>query len=203
MPLTLQKLFNQTLPAEFEILGETVHFEWAPARYTGEMDEIAENLIAQNDAAADEEEALDSEARELREEGQTAAADKKAKAADRIRKARERRDMRHLRTLLAQVLVSWDLMDGDVPLPIDEEHLRRLPDSFVTAVFVSLSAENRADPTKAPSSPASSSTTASSEPSPTGTGFSELPTTSESRPGNSTNGHSPSESIPSGAAGRT
>lgn len=201
MPLTLQKLRSRTLPFELEVMGEPVIGTWAPARYSGEMDELANDLVDENDAAGDEAASLEVEAIEAELGGDVQGAALKRRAAKRIEKQRARRDMRHLRTLLSTILVTWDLMDGEKPYATDEASLRRLPDFFVQAVFLAISAENRADPKAPANSPVSSSTTESSEPSPTGTSSSEAPITSESLPGTSSPDSTAPEATQSGDAG--
>lgn len=201
MPLTLEKLRSRTLPFELEVMGEPVIGTWAPARYSGEMDELAADLVEENEGADDEAASLEAEAIELELAGNVQGAELKRRAIRRVLKSKTRRDMRHLRALLSTILVAWDLMDGEKPYPTDEASLRKLPDFFVTAVFLAISAENRVDPTKAPNSPDLSNTPGSSEQNPPGTDSSAEPTTSPSLPGNLSPGSPSPDITPSGDAG--
>lgn len=166
MPLTLQQLFAETAEAEFDWSGETVHLTWAPARYTGEMDDLAEHL-------SDEEERDETLLTELTDSDQVTK-------AQRLQQRANRRERKMLREILSTVLVSWDVLDGDTPVPTTMEQLNRLPDIFIVACFLALSRGNAADPTNAPSSDGISSTAETSAPSLPGTPSSEEPTTSAS-----------------------
>lgn len=190
MPLTLDKLFSATVTTDFEWDGEVVHLVWSAARYTGEMDDLAEQLTA-------DEEADNAKIEALRAEGTDAA---KAKAERLVQKA-DRRERRQVRRLLSELLVSWDVMDGAEPFPTDLEHMNRLPYIFCATAFLALSRENSPDPQKAPTSDGSSSPVERSAPSPGGTNSSAPATTSGSPSTSSTNGHDPSVSIPVGATG--
>lgn len=168
MPLTLEKLFSETLESTLEVYGETLHLTWAPARYTGEMDELAKTMT--DEAVEDK-----AEYASLEESG-----DDEAAAA--FRKAVERKTAAACRRFVAQMLVSWDLLDGMAVVPHDEASLLKLPDDFVIAVFNALAEENHTDPPNAPSSDDGSST-ASSERAPTGTRSSGGRKSSKSRRG--------------------
>lgn len=187
MPLTLDKLFSSTVTTDFGWDGEVVHLVWSAARYTGEMDDLAEQLTA-------DEEADNAKIEELRAAGKTAQAERIVQKADR-------RERRQVRRLLSELLVSWDVMDGDEPFPTDLEHMNRLPYIFCATAFLALSRENSPDPQKAPTSDGFSSTEESSAPSPGGTSSSEPATISASPSTSSTNGHDPSASIPVGVIG--
>lgn len=167
MPLTLEKLFSPTVTSTLEVLGEVVTLTWAPARYTGEMDELAERLTLEN--AADED-AL-------------AELDGNVAAAEEVQARQTRRNAATARTFVAAMLVSWDLMDGKKPFPFDEASLKKLPDFFVTAVFLAMSEENATDPTSAPSSADTSSPTETSERSRPGSSSSAPRRSSASRRG--------------------
>lgn len=138
MPLTLEKLFSPTVPSSFEFMGETVHLAWAPSRYTGEMDDFAVRMSAE--MTADKARVV-----ELREAGETDEADTLARKI-------ERDDAATARRFVTQLLVTWDVLDGEDPLPITEESLKRLPTFFVIATFNAMSEENTVDPQNAPDS---------------------------------------------------
>lgn len=148
MPLTLEKLFSQTVESSFEALGETVNLVWSPARYTGEMDDLAAK-IGEEDAENR------AELLAMREAGDV-------DGAANVRAKIDRATAAMARTFVARLLVSWDLLDGVTPVPIEVDSLKRLPDFFVIATFLAMSAENQADPPNAPSSDATSSPKASS-----------------------------------------
>jgi hypothetical protein len=166
MPLTLDKLFSETLESEFEFLGEIVHITWAPARYTGEMDDFAEKLT-------DEESRERAELEELIAAGQV-------EPAEKLRQRMERQDKRNLRRILSQLIVSWDLMDGTAPFPTDEMSLSKLPATFLSLTFLAIAADNQPDPQKAPGSDEPSDPKESSAPSLNGTASSGELTTSGS-----------------------
>jgi hypothetical protein len=169
MPLTLDKLFSASIPASFVWADETVTIQWAPGRYTGEMDDLSERL--------NEDETQD------RDDLAAAESAENAREAQSIRARIERRDQRAVRTLLATLIVSWDLMDGDEPYPTDDEHLIKLPPAFLREAFRAISGENQVDPPKAPGSDATSVPKASSARSPRGTRSSAARTTCVSRRG--------------------
>lgn len=133
MPITLEKLFSRTVSSSFEWDGETVNLVWSPARYTGEMYDLAEKMDREireaQDAIAELEETEESEANRL------------------LAQARQI-DRRGVRRFLSQLLVSWDVMDGKKPYPTDEEALLRLDPDFLGRAFLALGEENKADPTK-------------------------------------------------------
>lgn len=166
MPITLDKLFSTTVASTFEYLGEVVHITWAPSRYTGEMDDLAESMTAEE--TQDRADIAEMEA----------AGD--ADGVLRIRSQIARRDRRTVRTFLSALLVSWDVMDGRKPYPTDEVSLAKLPDDFLQTAFMSLYGENAMDPQKAPSSNGPSEPKESSEPQPRGSRSSGEPTTSAS-----------------------
>jgi len=169
MPLTLEKLFSPTVPSSLVVMGETVHLLWAPSRYTGEMDELADHLAT--------EEAQDSASVAMLE----AEGDEDGAAA--LKHTMERKNAAAARTFVAQLLVSWDVLDGKDPIPFDEASLKRLPDFFVIAVFLAMSEENATDPTNAPSSNGTSAPKASSARSPRGSPSSGARKSSKSRRG--------------------
>lgn len=174
MPITLEKLFSPTVGSSFEFLDETVNCVWAPFRWTGEMQDLAEKVRIEIEEGRDEVTAL-------REAGDEPAA--KAREIEL-----EMHDKRALRVMLSTMLVSWDVMDGDgpkaKPIATNLVALNKLPDAFLVAAFLSLSAENQEDPQKAPISDVSSETPISA-PNPLGTASSEPPTSLESRRGRS------------------
>lgn len=187
MPLTLEKLFSKTVESILPWDGEVVHMVWAPARYTGEMDDLVVTL-------SDEEAATTAEVAELVEAGDT-------EGASRVEQAQRRRSMALVRTSLSKLLVSWDLMDGKRPYGTDLAAITRLPDIFVTAAFLSLGEENQPDPQSAPSSDDGSGTP-SSAPSQPGIRSSKARTTSGSRRGTSNSARTPSATTRSGGRGR-
>jgi hypothetical protein len=164
--LTLEKLFSTTVSSYVEWGEEVVTVQWAPARWTGEMDDLAEAL-------SEEEDRERAEVARLRENGDTAAADKMAQKL-------QRQDRRNVRKILATIIVTWDLLDGVEPFPTDEEHLAKLPDAFNEAVFKAITEGNHVDPRKARDSGDTSAPTASSAKSRRGTRSSEGRTSSES-----------------------
>lgn len=171
MPLTLEKLFSPTVTTSFEFLDETVTCVWSPFRWTGEMQDLAEKVRIEIEEGKDEVIAL-------REAGDEEAAKAREIALDM-------RDKRALREMLSTMLVSWDVLDGKKPVKTDLATLNKLPDTFLVAAFLSLSAENQADPSTAPSSDVSSVPTASSAHNPDGSSSSDPPTSLESRRGRS------------------
>lgn len=171
MPITLDKLFSLTVSSSFEYLGETVNVVWSPSRYTGEMDELAATIDAEQEAAA----------AELEELSEAGPGDQKVQ---RIAAQIQARDRKAVRRFLAALLVSWDVLDArGKPIPTDERTLATLPPDFLTTVFASIGRENQVDPTKAPGSRSSSSGKARTARSPRGTASSGGPTTSGSRRG--------------------
>lgn len=187
MPLTLDKLFAATVESTLDWEGEVVHLVWAPARYTGEMDEFAETL-------ASEMTALEEEIASLGAAGRTGE-------AETARQLHTRKSARMVRTALATLLVSWDVLDGDEPIGTDEASLLRLPSAFLLACYIALGAENQVDPPKAPTSP-DGPETQSSAPSQGGTRSSAPRTTSASRRGTSNREPKPRAITRSGARGR-
>jgi hypothetical protein len=133
VPITLEKLFSATVSSSFEYMGETVNLVWAPARYTGEMYELAEKMDREIEETNEEIAAL--------EEGET-------KKAIRLLARARQADRRGVRAFLAALLVSWDVMDGKRPYPTDEASLEKLDPDFLAAAFMSLGSENEADPQK-------------------------------------------------------
>jgi hypothetical protein len=169
MPLSLDKLFSKTLTATLLWDGETVSIEWAPARYTGEMDDLV-------DEYAEEENADKVKIAELR-----AAGDRTG--ADALQRRINRRNTQRVREYLAALIVTWDVMDGDVPYPTDIASLKKLPDVFLLECFRTLGEENQPDPPKARDSDDTSVPKASSARSQRGTRSSRARTTSASRRG--------------------
>lgn len=169
MPLSVEKLFSRTVDSSFEIDGDIVHLKWAPARYTGEMDDLAERM---------REEAEDGDAKlaELR------AADDKD-GADALIRQRDRADAAATRTFVATMLVDWDVMLGTTTHPHDEAGLLKLPDWFVRTVFLALSEENQVDPTSPAPSDEPSEPKARPAPSPRGSRSSGARKSSGSRRG--------------------
>lgn len=176
MPLQLAQLFSATLHVSVTIppemtggVEESIDVEWAPARYTGEMDELASEIAEmESDGKA--------EVQELEDAGQK-------EAAFALVATINRRIVRSTRRLLSQIVVGWDLMDGKKPHPTDLEGLLKLPDAFVMLVFQGISEGNQVDPPKAPGSSDTSVPGASSARSRRGTSSSKRPTTSASRRG--------------------
>ena len=200
MPITLEKLFSPTVESSFPILGEVVHVTWSPWRYTGEMQELAERLGAEDRAEA---EALE----ELREEQAEADEDRAVQIAGEISRREQVRGYREsdaIRAFLSTLIVSWDVMDGRKPFATDLVSLKRLPDQFIRIVFLSLGIENQPDPTKAPSSdePSGTAPNRGSGRSRTGTSSSGRPATTAARRGTSMNGRSGRATTRSGAPGR-
>ncbi|MHB8398429.1 MAG: hypothetical protein ACYDCI_05770 [Candidatus Limnocylindrales bacterium] len=138
MPITLEKLLSPKVTTPVEFLGETIDVTWAPFRYTGEMQELAERL-------SDEETAESEAIAELRAEGKDDEAQSRQIRLDH-------RDKRSLREVLSRLLVSWEVFEGRKRLPTDLATLNRLPDVFLTVVFLSLGRENQPDPQTAPNS---------------------------------------------------
>lgn len=169
MPITLEKLFSPSLPGALEYLGETVNFRWSPSRYTGEMDDLAEQM----DRDQDEDKA---ELADMVEAGDN-------DGVKRLLAEIQHRDRQTVRRFLAALLVEWDVMDGRKPFPTDEAALAKLPPEFLSAVFREISSENRADPPKPERSDEPSAPVASSATSRRGSRSSAGRTTSASRRG--------------------
>ncbi len=220
MPLTLDKLFSRTVVSTLKWEGETVRLVWAPTRYTGAMDDQAAALGEDSEKAStavaavlDEAEADAAALLEAIEDGASASARaaieatadgiraSAQEAADALRRIEDRKTDHLIRANLAELLVSWDLMDGKRPLPINEETLSRLPPIFVRAVFAALAEENQPDPQNAPSSN-DGQPTPNSAPSRPGSASSKPRTISGSRRGTSNNGRTPSATTRSGGGGR-
>lgn len=196
MPITLEKLFSPTATTSFEFLGETVTVEFSPWRWTGEMQALVNEF-----AREDEEEA--ERIAEARVSGDVAEADKRERELDLTNK-------RRLREMLAcdagehrpaGLLVSWDVMRGKKAVVPTLDELNRLPDYFLSCVFLALGAENMPDPKTASTSDEPSNTERTSVPSPTGTSSSRARESSPSRRSSSTNGQSGHAVIPFGATG--
>lgn len=217
MPITLEKLFSPTAPSSFPFLGEIVHVTWAPFRWTGEMQELAERLSDESAvekaaiaALKEEAEAIEAEAVALVVEVDLPKAlDLRARASALTDEAMTRelrldtQDKTNMRDFLVTLLVTWDVLDdAGKPLPTDKATLRTLPTPFLQAVFTSLSMESQPDPQKAPESVEPSNTEKISAPSPTGTPSSSKPARSVSRRSNSTNGHTAPATTLHGAPGR-
>lgn len=169
MPITLEKILSPTAETSFEFMDETVHVTFAPLRYTGQMQEMAERLSDDEKAEQDEIRALREQADELlasatpedKEAAESKAAGLRADAASREQRL-DLRDRRAVRDALATdgdakggppgMLVAWDVMEGRKALPTDRATLDRLPDIFLRLVFLSLARENMPDPPKAPTS---------------------------------------------------
>jgi hypothetical protein len=170
MPISLEKLLSPTAATSFEFMGETVNVTFAPYRYTGEMQELAERLSDEEtaDAAtiADLREQADTVDRGG-EQGREGAGPRPGSRRSELRgKAEElavkvdRRARKKLRDVLATngdgaggpagLLVAWDVMEGRKPLKTDRETIDRLPDVFLRVLFLSLARENQPDPPKAP-----------------------------------------------------
>jgi len=217
MPITLAKLFSPTATVSFPFLGETVNVVWAPFRYTGEMQELADRIAAEQAVDTDEIARLRASATDKFEEAarleQADSPDPEAIAALRTEAAAalleadasevrlDHRDKAAVREVLSKLLVSWDVLDeAGKPIGTDVDTLARLPDVFNRTVFFSLSQENVPDPTKAPPSdePSSSKT---ATPSPTGSPSSRRRAPSASAPSSSTSGPSEPAIIPPGDAG--
>jgi hypothetical protein len=215
MPLTLKKLMSLSLPASFPFMGDTVNMTYSPARYTGEMQDLAAALVNENDDTREEIERLRERAEELASEAKAleegsdeakALRDEAETLYDRIgtlEVALDSRQRTMIREHLATLLLSWDVLGDDgKPLPTDIATLKTLPDFFLRIAYLNLRAENSADPQKAPSSENESSTEKGSAPSLTGTGSSPQPEPSESPRSSSTNGRTARASTRSGASGR-
>jgi len=219
MPITLAKLFSPTVPLSFRFLDETVNVHFFPMRINGEMQELAEQLTGEMQISRDELEAFRDEAasadaradqleaepehdeaavQDLRDQAMVArgkAVSSEVKLNTQNRAA--------IRRTLAWLLASWDVLGDDgIPIGTDLETLNGLPDLFLQAVFLSLTAENAPDPTNAPPSDEPSATETSSAPSPTGTSSSPPPAPSASRRSSSTSGRTPRATTRSGARGR-
>jgi hypothetical protein len=218
MPITLEKLFSPTATVSFEFLGDTVNVVWAPFRYTGEMQELAEKVVAEQevdqaaltDLRAEAKQLLDSAAAIEEEDGDEAQiAALREEGADKLGEAQKaeirlsHRDKRSIREVLATLLVSWDVLDArGKPVPTTLEELRRLPDPFVQAVFLSLSSESRPDPQKAPNSDEPSRTGRTSARSQIGTSTSSPRMPSGSARSSSTNARHGRGHTRSGGRGR-
>jgi hypothetical protein len=134
MPITLEKLFSPSLPLVFEYLGEDVNVRWSPSRYTGEMDDLAEQM--------------DREQEESSAELLAALQAEDEAAAKAIRATMQHRDRQATLRFLAALIVEWDVMDGLVPFGTDEAALKKLPPEFLEKVFREIASENKADPPK-------------------------------------------------------
>lgn len=161
MPITLEKLLSPTAEVSFEFMGETVNVTFAPMRYTGEMQDLALRLSDEETTEQAKIKALRAEAveivasangnKEARKIAVARAAELNGDAETRERKL-ELRDRKAIRDFLGSLLVSWDVMEGRKPLPINRPTLDRLPDLFLKYVFVTIGQENQPDPLKAPHS---------------------------------------------------
>lgn len=219
MPITLEKLFSPTAKVEFEFLDETVHVTFAPFRYTGEMQDMADKLSADSDAAREEIVALRAQAEDAqkrwkalqaepdRDEEQIRAIRRMASESYAEIEKRENKltvlERTLIRRFLSELLVTWDVMVAPKqPHPTDEESLKKLPDAFLLVVFTKIVGENQPDPTNAPPSDDSSSTEKSSAQSPAGTSSSPRRERSGSPRSSSTNGRTPRAGTRSGGGGR-
>ncbi len=221
MPITLAKLFSHTTTASFEFMGETVSVTWAPYRYTGEMQELSEKLIDENDedraaikAMREEAEVAANEATALSETGETpdpevvsALRAKAFQLFDEISTREVHLDGREKHTIrdhLSKLIVTWDVLDEHgKPLAHDVATLKQLPDPFLRACYLNLANENRPDPTNAPKSDAPSGTEETSAPSPTGSSSSSRPGRSASRRSSSTSARPEPATTRSGGVGRS
>lgn len=216
MPISLEKLFSDTITVSFPYMDETVNVTWAPARWTGEMQDLAERLAKEMGAdgarvaelRAEAQAKLDAAAALEAADGDAAAVDAlRAEADDLAAEATEEaaelnlRDRRALRDSLVRFLVAWDVLDGDTPLPIDLASLNRLPDDFLRTIWLRLLAGNREDPPKAPTSDEPSATEKASAPSPIGTNTSLRRARSGSARSSSTREPVALATTPSGALG--
>lgn len=220
MPITLAKLFSPTATVSFPFLGETVNVTWAPFKYTGEMQELAEKMVAEDETDKAEIAALRTEGDEATAEAARllafgegtpeflGAAVHQAKAVaayDALNKRELRldsRDKQYLRESVSRLVVTWDVLGEDrKPIPTDLATLKTLPDFFIRTVFVSLSNESQTDPLSA---------LESDEPSPTGKISARSRTGTSSSPGrgrsvsprsSSTNGRTAHATTPAGAPG--
>lgn len=195
MPITLEKLFSPTATSSFEFLNETVTVEYCPWRWTGAMQTLVDDFTRQ-----DEEEA--ERIAELREAGDIAAVEAGERKLDLANK-------RRLREMLAcdadptGLLVSWDVMRGKKAVVPTLLELNKLPDFFLTCVFLALGAENMPDPQTAPNSDEPSNTERTSVSSPTGTGSSRGRGSLASHRSSSTNGRNGRSVTRSGSHGET
>lgn len=171
MPITLEKILSPTADTEFDFLGETVHVTFAPLRYTGAMQDLAQRFSDEdNESRVSIAEARDRAAAVIAEAGSdpealtlaNAQAAEIQSSADERERALDLRERRQLRESLASdgdgkggppgLLVSWDVLEGRKPLAPTRANLDKLPDVFLRLVFVSLAWENQPDPQKAPTS---------------------------------------------------
>lgn len=222
MPITLEKLFSGTRTISFTFMGEDVRVTYAPLRYTGEMQELAQKAMSESGDARDEiallreqAEAVATEAIALEEageaagEGPGAGADKRLEASQLYEKIASQeiqldtREKALIRSSLAALVTTWDVLGADgKPIPTDIGTLKTLPDVFLRLVYLHLADENSADPPKAPTSETDSSTEKGSAPSLSGTNSSPQPARSASRRSSSTKERTAPAITPSGAPGR-
>lgn len=221
MPLTLQKLLASSAKSAIPFLDDVVNVEWGPLRWTGEMQEFSDNLVTQGEdeaaALAGLRVKLVEAARHVAElvaMGDDADPAEVADAhrvdrelsneIDRRERALDKGGKGFVRKALSDLIIGWDLMDGDKPYPTDEQSLARLSDAFLRVVFLGLSIENQADPTKGPSSSEPSNIPSSTQTprSQSGSGSSKQRVRSESRHSSSTKGRTKRASTPSGGRGR-
>ncbi len=219
MPITLEKLFSPTAKVEFEFLDEIIHVTFAPFRYTGEMQDMADKMTAETDTVRDELVALRAQAADAtkradaldespeRDEAQVLAI--RAMANETYAEIEKReakltvKERSLIRRFLSELLVTWDvLMPDGKPHPTDEASLKKLPDAFLLVVFLKLVGENQPDPTNAPGSDDSSTTEKSSARSRPGTNTSRPPAPSGSRHSSSTKGRTARAGTRSGGGGR-
>lgn len=196
MPITLEKLFSPTATASFEFLNETVTVEYCPWRWTGEMQSVFDTFSREEEEEAER-------IAELREAGDMAA----VQASERKLNIANKRLFREMLACdsaegrPAGLLVAWDVMRGKKAVVPTLAELNRLPDFFLTCVFLALGTENAPDPQTAPNSDEPSNTERTSVSSPTGTGSSRGRGSLASHRSSSTNGRNGRSVTRSGSRG--
>lgn len=215
MPITLTKLFSPTAAFSFPYLGETVNITWAPFRWTGEMQELAERTSDESEAnraeitkLREKADGLEAEAEALKDDPDAAAPILAEASAlrDEIMGAEvklDTRDKARMREMLLVLLVGWDVLGEDgKPIEISGDQLKKLPTPFLLTMFLSFGKESAEDPPNAPLSGDASNTERPSARSRTGSSSSTRPVRSGSRRSSSTNGRTGPASTRSGGGGR-
>ena len=144
--LTLEDLFATPLSFDMVVAGKKLTVEWSPASYTPALEDRVMALAT--DDESEEEQELESELEalvdpaEIKDRDQRAELIRKRTEIDaklgKLRHDRLRSNQDAVRDVLCSVLVSWSLTTKGVMVPIDDEHLKAMPPSFLSMVFDAL-----------------------------------------------------------------
>lgn len=137
--LTLEDLFATTLQFKMQVAGKPLTVEWAPTRYTPAVEERV--LASASDGESDEEQDLESEIEAIQAATDDASVAKRLTLEAKLnamRRERIRGNQAAIRDVLCTVLESWSLTTKGVMVPIDDEHLKNMPPSFLELVFDAL-----------------------------------------------------------------